>query len=75
MNLNHEGKPVAFFCQRDLPGNTRAQRDFTRALHGLSCIAADIEHDLNQLFLIGVNVRQAGVVIATDGDALRVLGQ
>jgi len=49
--------------------------DFSFALHGLCCVAHDIEYDLDQLFLVAVQLRQTQIVIALNQQIVRHLGQ
>ncbi len=62
-HLYHHGQRVAFSHQRDLAGNARAQHDISLSMHGLGCIAHQVQKNLYQLLLVAGQVRQADVVI------------
>src|SRR5690606_3317188 len=51
-----------------------AAADHARAAEGLHGVAGDIEHRLDQLFPVAVNLRDAGIVIANDRQIVAGLG-
>src|SRR3990167_8327219 len=63
-DLHHYREAVAALDQRHLPGDARAQDDDAVAVHRLRGVAHDVEHDLDQLFLVANQCRQAGVIVA-----------
>ncbi len=72
-HLQLKGQRETSLGQRDLPRNPGAQRDLTdclqpvRTLHdGLRRVARYIQYCLDQLFAIPDQLRQAGIVVATD---------
>src|SRR5574338_94416 len=52
----------------DLARHPGAQADLALPLEGLGRIAGDVEDGLDELFPVGVDLRQAGVVVPTDVD-------
>ena len=63
-DLHHHGQAMAFFNQRNLPCDARAQHDGAVAMHGLGGVANEVEHYLDQLLLVAMQRRQADVVVA-----------
>src|SRR5690606_6139344 len=56
-----------------MPGNPGAQPDDALACQRLRGIAHQVEQCLDQLLLVGYQLRQAGVVVALDDESLRIL--
>ena len=61
--------------QSHLARGARTQLNLTFAFHGLRGVAHNIEHCLDQLFLIAVQIGQAGIIVALDTDTVREFGQ
>ena len=73
-HVQRQGQPIAHVGDHHLARDARPEQNGAAALHGLGSVAHQVQQRLHQLRAVGLQFRQAGVIVALDDKPFRVFG-